>query len=274
MKKFIILILCLCALFFILVKGINPFTADKESREEQLEAKAPETYSNFYQKLVNGEVEKIKLVGDSITAGVGAQYLLMPDVNQVIFENQEEVYREAGFEANSWSNLFRNYINEFFPDVEFVNAGISGKSAKWANRHKERWVGDEDVVFVMLGTNDRWDSQNTLELKDNLTSFLEYVDANSEQMIVMSPPPALSDGQNERYHFGTEEINQVVKSICRAHGYQLISHYDAMTNYASSQGVALEKLLQTTGSHPIDAGYRVIWEHIKSELTLYDRNEL
>ncbi|OAK72693.1 SGNH/GDSL hydrolase family protein [Lederbergia galactosidilytica] len=277
MKK--VVVLSIAVLVFVVVLGFVKW--DKQAQQNEIKAaefqaemeeqkkKEFDSFSTLYQGLLNGDVTKIKLIGDSITAGVGAKGHVIPDDNPVLFKSEGETYREADYEANSWANLFRNYTNRHFPDVEFINAGIGGKSTVFANANKEKWVSDkEDVVFVMLGTNDRWESSSIKEYKSSLEQFLKFVDSKSNLMIVMSPPPALTDGTNDRFNFGMKDVDKAVKEVTKKNKYTFISNYDAIMSYSEDHDLELKELLQDTSSHPEDPGYKVIWEHIKKDLTL------
>lgn len=229
----------------------------------------------FMSRLQNGQVTKIKLIGDSITEGVGATGHVSPPTNagQVIFNNGAgTVFYEAAYTDNTWANLFRNYIQVNFPTVQFVNAGIGGKSSKWANANKQYWVSNsEDVTIVMLGTNDRWDCADTTEFKTNLEQFLDYVDARSNLMIVMSPPPAQSDSDTVTFHFGMKEVDRVITELCIAKNYIHISNYRNFLKIANEKKLPFNSILQdSSGSHPLDKGYTIIWQSIQQALGVID----
>lgn len=280
MNRLVILTFVLC--FGVLLAGFmkwenlkkeNSVIAKEYNKElkEQLK-KEYESYSDVYKGLLNGEITSITLIGDSVTAGVGASKFNIPEDGIEIFDNGEEVYTEASQHSGAWSNSFRNYIKTNFFEVDFINAGIGGKSAKWTNANKEKILPDNrDLVFVMLGTNDRWDSENLETYRTNLEGVLTYVDSKSKHMVVMSPPPSLTDGKNERFNFGMSEVNDVVKSVAKDNNYTLISHYDNFMKYSQENKVELNTLLQETGSHPIDAGYKIMWDEIQKQLTLKDK---
>lgn len=236
---------------------------EKKAKEESDEEIA--TYSDLAQRLYNGEVTRINLIGDSITAGVGIPSHSVPDDGKVIFENDDELFRESNHSAESWANDFRGYINNNFTGIDFINSGIGGKSAEWAAQNQESWLSDnEDVVFVMLGTNDR-SSGDEEALKNNLENFLGYVDSVSNTMIVMSPPPASTDTE---YDLGSEEINEVVKQIAEENDYTFISHYNHFNEYIDDNDIDMTDLIHPDGTHPIEKGYHEMWNHIKSELDL------
>lgn len=232
--------------------------------------------SNLVKRLQAGEVSSIKLIGDSITFGVGATGAgdgTNPDGAVIFTDADGYTYRESKHEIPTWANFFRQYINTNFPSVTFFNAGIGGKSSKWANARKNLWVADnEDLVFVMLGTNDRWDTANPAEFEANLTEFLAYVNERSNTMIVMSATPTTSDNEPDK-NFGMEEVDRVITKVCFENGYSHISHYRLMLDYLRYTRKVATDFIQSAGSHPIDAGYKVMWQHIQQELGLIDNQD-
>lgn len=233
---------------------------DAKEREEEIS-----TYSELAQRLYHDDVESINLIGDSITAGVGVPSQSFPDDGRIIYEDDEYEFRESNHTGETWANGFRTYIHSNFMEIDFLNSGIGGRSTEWAVEHQSTWLSDnEDVVFVMLGTNDRLSGDLDL-LNQNLRSFLSFVDDNSNTMVVMSPPPASSDVE---YEFGAKEINELVKRISEENNYTFISHYEHFNEYVEENDIEMTDLIHPDGTHPIEKGYHEMWRHIKSELDL------
>ncbi|OMD32087.1 GDSL-type esterase/lipase family protein [Paenibacillus odorifer] len=217
----------------------------------------------FFQRIL-ATTTKIKLIGDSITEGVGATGHTVPADNPIIFDNGTEIYREGDYSCRCWANYFREYIAAHYPSISFTNAGIGGKSTRWAmtGANYQTWLGPgQDLVFVMLGMNDR--SLGDFEM--NITNFLAYVNANCNNMIVMIPNPTLND--NPSLNVEVRTINDTIIKVCQKHGYFYISHYVDMLKYVEDSGTPFESLLQTnSGSHPVDEGYMFMWNNIQNKL--------
>lgn len=242
-----------------------------EKRYKKLQVTEKNNDSEFSRKLEAGEIKNIKMIGDSITVGVGSWSYQSDNKSAIILTDSDgRTYREPSSKIWSWTNFFKKYINTFHPDVSFDNYGIGGKSAKWFNERKNKLISDnEDVVFIMLGTNDRWDVSSIGEYKSNLEELLYYVSNRSNLMYVISPPPALND---DRFIFGMSDVNDAVEKICRDNGYILISQYKNIINFSNKENVPLEKLLQTNGgSHPIQKGYNQMWLYFQKTLGLYKK---
>ena len=234
----------------------------------------PHATTKLLDSLESGSVTKIKLIGDSITVGVGSTNGGEDPAGTIIFTDPDtsQVYREGYKNSLCWANFFRNYIQADFGSISFFNAGIGGKSALFANQNKTLWVDDnEDVVFVMLGTNDR--QQNTLSgFKTDITNFLDYVDQRSNLMIVMSPPPTLNDGE-AYYNFGIKEVDKVITDVCKEKNYLHLSNYRDFLEFVGYSKSELKNLLETNGSHPIDAGYLSLWRNIQQKLAIIDNTK-
>jgi lysophospholipase L1-like esterase len=249
-------------------RGTFPILNDRFNSVETSLAESMNLSNGFFQKILS-TTTKIKLIGDSITEGVGASGHSVPIGNPIIFDNGTEVYREGDYTCRCWANYFREYIGAHYPNVtSFINAGIGGKSTRWAmtDTNKESWVNaNEDLVFVMLGMNDR----SLGDFKTNITQFLAYVKARSTNMIVMIPTPTLND--DPALNVEVRTINDTIVKVCQENGYFYISHYIDMLDYCQTSGVELSSLVQNDGgSHPIDNGYLWMWTNIQKRLKFVD----
>ena len=229
----------------------------------------PDSYSKLSQKLMSQEVSSIKLIGDSITAGMGVQGYFIPKDGRIIFSDDKgQVYREATHTTDVWANRLRAYMKNLeFGTVDVMNAGISGKSAAWTLKNTDHLMRQkEDAVVVMIGTNDRIDS-SLKEYEANIRELLKIVDVRSEYMIVMSPPP--STNETYAYRFSAQSIDNVLKRISKEKGYTFISHFDAINEYlVNNPNVAYEDLMETQSPHPTKAGYKVMWQEMMEKLEL------
>src|SRR5690606_34705311 len=101
----------------------------------------------------------VKIISDSIGAGVGTSGYSLPSNTPIIFTDPMDstVYRESNNTADNWANNFRNVLQSLNPSVTYQKWAIGGKSTKWFNARIRTVTTSEDVVIVMLGSNDRWD---------------------------------------------------------------------------------------------------------------------
>lgn len=270
-KLWITAIVVLAAIMVVLYGGLeyyDDYMKEQAQMEEEVEKEGIASMSEF-MKYIEGNTEVIiTLIGDSITAGVGSNGYYKAEEGRVVYEDGQNTYYEAVDTCNSWANSLIRYFAEYYENVEVINNGISGASTKYAFNNKEGWIGsDLDVVIVQLGTNDRWDCASVEEFEEYYRKLLQYIDGISNRMIVIAPPPTLND-DSSGYNFGTYEVNQVVLKVAEEGGYTVFSQYDAIMAYSEENAVALEKLLQTDGSHPVDAGYELMYQNLYDFLGL------
>ncbi|MDW0111505.1 S-layer homology domain-containing protein [Sporosarcina aquimarina] len=238
------------------------------SEMDTLTKSMPQTYSALADYLQSGDVKSIKLIGDSITAGAGGMGYMVPVDGRIILQDKKSIYRESSKQADTWANRFRSYTEKpEFGSVDFFNAGISGKTAKWSLERVDRLVSsEEDVVFVMLGTNDRLIG-DLKQYEQTIRKLLREIDERSTLMVVMAPPPSTQEIAS--YQFSPESINNLLKRISSERGYLFVSHYDALNDYlAQHPEISYEQLMEKTSPHPTSAGYEVMWEAIRSKLQL------
>ena len=162
--------------------------------------------------------------------------------------------------------FFRDYLLENTSVTEFHNNAIDGKSAKWGNAHKEQWISrDYDAIFVMLGTNDRWDCRNEAEFYTEYSQFLDYAARHCTYLTVLVPTPAVPT--LDPLNMDSRQIADTVVTLCENNGYSYINLYLDLLNYTASLNLSLEDILHD-GTHPSPSGYLRLWRLIASELKL------
>jgi hypothetical protein len=74
----------------------------------------------------SGEIRSIRLIGDSITAGLLCDgFDVYPDADVVVYSGAQGTYQETAPEVACWANDFRAYAARRGVG-SFVNAGVSG----------------------------------------------------------------------------------------------------------------------------------------------------
>lgn len=216
------------------------------------------------ERLKSGSPMTIKLIGDSISAGQGATGYKVVNTNPVIFTDTLGVTQyEASYNSLSWANKFRNYMLAKNPLNTFKNWGIGGKSTSYWVTNKAN-IKNEDIVFVMIGTNDRTGSLSAY--RTNLTALLTHVKANSNYTVVMAANPLSS--LVETYSFTNEEAARTITEVCMELNLPLINHFEGFMEFSKFGNVYTDFL--SDGIHPNDAGHELIWNTIQDNLNFYD----
>lgn len=235
----------------------------------------PRTQSGFAAALRAGEIHSVLIVGDSISDGNGdggtyAEQSKRAELGgRLVLEADGERYYEKPQDQQGWVKYFRNYLQSTSEVSVFHNAGIGGKSAKWFNAHKELLFTGQpeyDAIFVMLGTNDRWDCLNEQEFYTEYSQLLSYLREKCTYLTVMTPLPTFP-AENSTKNMENRQIADTVLHLCENNGYTCLNLYRGMIDYARNEGRALDEYFYA-GCHPNSGGYLALWRLIADELDL------
>lgn len=214
--------------------------------------------SQLEQMLDADEVQSVRLIGDSITAGYlcdGYDAAATSDV--VVYSGPEGTYTETPSSVQCWANDFRSYA-ESRGVGSFVNAGVSGFRMSYLAESPDSWLGDgADVIVVMLGTNDAC-KESVANFEQYATTALAAAAQKCRLLVVVSPP------NNERTDavnlYGMNQIDAALTEVCESQSYVHVSLYDVLelgTDDFNSDQV-----------HPTSAGSHKLWLALKDRLDL------
>ena len=215
-------------------------------------------------------------MGDSISDGNGdgATYAEQSERaelgGRLIIDTGDEAHYEKPQDQQGWVKHFRGYLLENTSVTVVHNAAINSKSAKWFNAHKEQLFTDDhpryDAIFVMLGTNDRWDCLNEKEFYTEYSQLLSYLQEKCTYLTVMTPLPTFPE-ENSTKNMENRQIADTVLQLCENNGYTCLNLYRGLIDYARSEGRALDEYF-FAGCHPNSGGYLALWRLIADELGL------
>lgn len=214
----------------------------------------------------------IKLLGDSITAGGGSS-----DNNRsgetIITIDEIEFKRQLG--QKCWASLLARYIENRFPQSQVINNGCSNiTSTHLKEKLSNLYDKTDDIIFIMIGANDRKQQDGMTALFDNLTDIVRYLKLDNKKIILMSPNP--STVKNQAYPnrlYSLADVNEVVKKVSKDENIKLISHYDYINDYLMNAGRTMEDLMigkseKLDGLHPSDEAHFLIYKNIIQNLSL------
>ena len=223
------------------------------------------------EALANGW--QIKLLGDSITHGVGGTGFAqdgetIPDPNTAFKVNT------SGY---CWANLFKQYIESKYAST-VINFGTRGIRSYDILRRLEAdngYVTDADkLLVVMIGTNNKWaTTADTLEdLKNDIQWLVDWCAENDKKVILVSAPMSsvasdtqYSDGSAVKFH--NEDIDHVYGEVAHKNNMNYVPMYQRMVEYCDLKDIDIATIFDD-GLHPNDKGYYIMYKLLMKELGL------
>ena len=215
---------------------------------------------------------RIKLLGDSITHGVGG----------IGFEqNGEHIVAEFSRSpgAYCWAKLFAEYMQKKY-SISVVNNACTGTKIEFVIDNFDTLVdAEDDFVICTIGTNNRHIYKNEGEklsreqmlsnFSQNIAKLREKFLSAGKKFVLIANIPASSANEKDGSDFWRIlhmcDINDAYKKAEAEYGFPFISLYDRMNDYCEKNGVSLDTLL-CDGLHPNNRGYDVMFELIKTAL--------
>lgn len=214
---------------------------------------------------------KIKLIGDSITQGVSSSdYNAAGDV--IISDNPSQWRRNVG--TKSWASMFKSYVERTY-NAEVINNGVRGCSTHQILYYWNELIdGTEDIVIVMLGTNNRMNENGQWLLYNDLQTIKDKIEANGSEVIFMSAPPASNNDEtredgsgNPVMHFHMNDVDDVICKLASENNREYISLYKKTINYMEETDTSIDDLL-ADGLHPNDRLYALMFGWVMDGLGL------
>lgn len=156
-------------------------------------------------------------------------------------------------------------LNEYFPERDFVNRGISGQiTGEMLGRMKADVIDLRPALLLVLaGTNDIARGVSLQIIQNNLTMIADLAEKHQIKPLFASLLP-VSDyhkEQNPQYERSKQrppatirELNAWLSGFCRQRGYPYVDYFSAL---ADASGL-LRPELADDGLHPNSAGYRLM----------------
>jgi acyl-CoA thioesterase-1 len=156
-------------------------------------------------------------------------------------------------------------LNEYFPDRDFINRGISGQiTGEMLGRFKADVIDlKPDSVVVLAGTNDLARGINILAIENNYSMMADLAEKHDIKLVFASVLP-INDyhkDQNPAWEQSKvrpplliKALNDWMKSICEQRGCTYLDYYSSMVD---KDGQLISDLADD-GLHPNSKGYRIM----------------
>jgi lysophospholipase L1-like esterase len=223
--------------------------------------------SEIFDRVLKDKMNpKIKLIGDSITHGVGGTGWEQKG-NVIVGEWAESP------DGYCWANLLRDHMKEKY-GASVVNKACTGTSVDFVMNNFSALVDDDDDLIVCtIGTNNRhkYFSSGEKPLKEDfLNNFYDKIkkmygmfkDTEIPTVFVANIPASEQNEQDGKDYWRIlhmSDINDSYKKLAKEYGANVLSLYDLFSDHCEKNNLSIDELL-CDGLHPNDKGYRVIFD--------------
>ena len=218
----------------------------------------------------------IKLLGDSITHGVGGTGFAQ-DGSVIPVAPGDASQFKVNKNGYCWANIFKKYISAKYGN-SVLNFGTRGiRSYDIVNRLEADngfVTSDDELLIVMIGTNNKWAiTSDTLEdLKNDIQWIVDWCNENNKKLILISAPMSTvswdtqySDGSAVKFH--NEDIDHIYKEVSFKNNMDYIPMYQRMVEYCDLKDIDISTIFDD-GLHPNDKGYYIMYKLLMKELGL------
>jgi lysophospholipase L1-like esterase len=156
-------------------------------------------------------------------------------------------------------------LNEYFPDKDFVNRGISGQiTSQMLDRMKADVIDlHPDAVLILGGTNDLARQIPLTAIENNYMMIVDLASAAKIKVIFASVMP-VSDyhkDDNPAYEMTKDRpplfikaLNEWIERLCTQRGFTFLNYHSALVDSAGQ----MQGDLSDDGLHPNSKGYRIM----------------
>ena len=223
------------------------------------------TINSITSKLVlSNTTLKVKLIGDSITHGVGGTgFTNDAEHGDLILTNSRGEHWYVNTNGYCWANLLKEYFESKF-NCKVYNYGCTGIASGTIKAYINQLISDDDdIVICMIGTNDRDDdgksrNKRMTDLYDNLQYIYDYCKTRNIKTIFMSNIPASVANEENNKVMNMSDVDSVIMKFASDNYLEYISVYKKFMDYCSYKNINLNTLL-SDGLHPNDNGYKAMF---------------
>ena len=245
-------------------------------REENLKAVKHLFLNNFsfITELFNGCT--MKLIGDSITHGVGGTGFTNDAENGDLIMSVGSNSFYTNPNGYCWANLFKSYLEEKFSGVTVHANGTRGESYHTFqlnnfSRLKQLVTAndDTDIVIMMFGTNDRNYCTDVSDMITKASAVIEYITktCNKKLILMTSIPASVKNETGGSVKFHMEDVANANKFLAEKYRLPFINIYTEFIKQITAKGEEIDSYLDD-GLHPNDNGYTLMFEIIAENLSI------
>ena len=219
----------------------------------------------------------IKLLGDSITHGVGGTGFA---------QNGAPIATEFSRNPDGycWAKQFKDYMEKTY-NCTVTNNACTGTKIDFILAHFDTLVdAEDDLIICTIGTNNRHryykDFPDGMPAREDVGAdfyqkifrLYDRLKAAGKQVIFVANIPATKENEQDGAEYWRvlhmDDINAIYKAAHAKLGFPFISLYDKLSAYCAETNTALEDLLPD-GLHPGDRCYDIMFHLLMKEFGLF-----
>jgi len=215
---------------------------------------------------------KIKIIGDSIAAGAGSS--MSYKTEDLIFEeNGTKFYRRLA--PNSWWGLLEQYLQDNYITCTVENSGCGGAFSYQIKKYLDTQISsDDNLVFVLMGLNDRKRTNGMKELKTNCKYVVDQLISIGKMVILLTPTPSVHSNEyypNRIYH--TDEVVGILRDISHSRKILLVDNYKYIMEHLAKNQLVIDDVIYgegciNDGLHPSDYVQKLIFQNLIKTLQI------
>jgi lysophospholipase L1-like esterase len=215
---------------------------------------------------------KIKIIGDSVAAGAGSS--MSCKTEELIFEEDgTKFFRRVA--PKSWWGLLEQYLQDNYVTCTVENKGCGGAFSYQINKHLNTLISDEDnLVFVLMGLNNRKRTNGMEELKINCECVVDRLISESKMVVLLTPTPSVHSNEyypNRIYH--TDEVVRTLREIADSRRILLVDNYKYIMEYLAKNQLVIDDIIYgdgciNDGLHPSDYVQKLMFQNLIKTLQI------
>lgn len=193
--------------------------------------------------------------------------LTKPVETKVVTKEKEVVVMDDNYLFLGDSITEQYDLDEYFPDMNVVNSGISGNKTKdlLNDLNNRVYQYNPSKVFLLIGTNDIQSKVEDDVIINNIKKILEDIHENRPYaklyLEAIYPVDEGSSGAQDRTNKEIQSINASLEDYCKKNDITFIDMYDLLLDPESDKDRLFEDYSKD-GLHISDEGYEVITEEL------------
>ncbi|SHH72899.1 Lysophospholipase L1 [Clostridium collagenovorans DSM 3089] len=215
---------------------------------------------------------KIKIIGDSVAAGAGSSMSFKTE--EVIMEEDRKKFLKR-IAPNSWWGLLEEYLKENYYACTIENKGCGGAYTYQIDKHIDELISiDDNLVFVLMGLNDRKLINGMEELKSNCEGIVDKLISKGKMVILLTPTPSVHSNEyypNRLYH--TDEVVEILRSIAKNKNILLVDNYKYVLEHLKKNQMVIDDInygdnCMNDGLHPSDYVQKLMFQNLIETLEI------